>query len=537
MTTDGSSSSKNTPHPSKKEPDSEPHCSPPDLDFNPQVFLVGAGPGHPGLLTLRAVECLGMADYVLYDKRVPESFLEHAPPEAEKLCVSELATSHKDRYLPIHETMRAVVNQGKRLVRLKGGDPFIFGRGGEEAEFLRQEGISFEVVPGVTAAVGATACTGIPLTHRAYASSLALVTGHEHPDKPESIVDWAKLANFEGTIVVYMGLSRLGYIAKTLVANGKSPTTPGAVIQWGTTGHQITVQASLEKLPDKAQKAGLISPALVVIGEVVGLRPNVSWFESRPLFGKRILVTRPRKQALEFAHRLEMLGAIPFVLPMVDIRELDDYSEVDKAIAELGSYDWLVFTSPNGVGAFLRRIWQLGKDMRALANVQIAVIGPGTEKALRRYHLNADFISPVHRSEEFAEALKPIVQGQRVLLARANRGRDVLPQELSLVASTVKQIAVYNQVDDIDQHSDIMNKLRCGEIGYVTLTSENIARVFCQALDEICRGRIENEIVKLVTISPTTSAKVREFQLPIAAEAKTYTMDGVIAALIRLVRE
>ncbi len=537
MTKDGPSTSDNAPHPSSKEPEPTRHPLPPDLDFNPQVFLVGAGPGHPGLLTLRAVECLAMADYVLYDKRVPESLLEHAPPEAEKVCVSELATSQKDRYLPIHETMRAVVSQGKRVVRLKGGDPFIFGRGGEEAEFLRKEGISFEVVPGVTAAVGATACTGIPLTHRAYASSLALVTGHEHPDKPESIVDWAKLAEFEGTIVVYMGLSRLSYIAKTLAENGKPPTTPAAVIQWGTTGHQITVQAPLDQLAEKVQNAGLISPALVVIGEVVGLRPEVSWFEIRPLFGKRILVTRPRKQAMEFAHRLEMLGAIPFVLPMVDVRELDDYSEVDRTIQELGNYDWLVFTSPNGVGAFLRRIWQLGKDMRTLANLRIAVIGPGTAKALGRYHLKPDFVAPVHRSEEFAEALKPLVKGQRVLLARANRGRDVLPQELSAVASNVNQISVYNQVDDVDQHSDIVNKLRCGEISHVTLTSENIARVFCQSLDEICRERILSGIVQLVTISPTTSEKVREFDLPVSAEAKVYSMDGVIAALIELIRE
>jgi uroporphyrinogen III methyltransferase/synthase len=499
----------------------------------PQVFIVGAGPGHPGLMTLRAVECLAQADVVLYDKLVPLALLEYAPASAERLCVADLGTNHCERYRPVNETLLHRASQGKKVVRLKGGDPFIFGRGGEEAEFLRQHDISYEIVPGVTAAVGATAYAGIPLTHRQYSSSVAFVTGHENPDKPETSVDWAGLARFSGTLVVYMGLSRLVYITRTLLQHGKPANTPAAVLHWGTTGHQQTVTAPLGELAHQAQRAGVTAPALVLIGPVVALRDRLAWFESQPLFGRRVLITRPRRQAADLAHRLELLGAIPFLLPVIEVRPLSDYTAVDHVLAELDTFDWLVFTSANGVPALLDRLLTVGRDLRALGRVKLAAIGPSTAAALARYHLRADLVPPVFRSEELAEVLLPQVRGRRVLLARADRGRDVLPQALAAVAD-VHQVAVYTQTDAADPQSPELDCLRRGEIEFVTLTSPNIARAFLSCLDEVCQGRIRAGETRLVTISPVTSAGVHDLGFPVAAEARAYTTDGLLSTLIDL---
>jgi uroporphyrinogen III methyltransferase/synthase len=498
-----------------------------------QVFLVGAGPGNPGLLTLRAVECLAQADLVLYDRLVPVRLLEHAPPTAERICVADLPGCHPERWPHIHRTLIEAARQGKRVVRLQGGDPFLFGRGGEEAEALREAGIPYEVVPGVTAGLGAAAFAGIPLTHRLHASGVVLVTGHEHPDKPERRVDWAWLARFTGTVVVYMGVSRLPQITRSLLEHGKPPDTPAAAIRWGTTGDQRTVEAPLSDLAAAVQREGLTAPALVVIGAVAGLRPRLAWAERRLLFGKRVLVTRPRHQAGDLVRRLEELGAVPVLLPAVEVREPADWGPVDRALADLAGYQWLVFTSANGVHALLRRLRQTGRDLRSLGGVRLAAIGPGTADALRAYHLEPDLVPPEYRSESLAAALRERAAGQRILLARADRGRDMLRQELAAVA-TVEQVAVYSQVDALEDAGEVLGRLRAGEIEYVTLTSSNIARALLRPLDPAGRGRIEAGEVKLVTISPVTSAAVRELGLPVAAEAAEYTAPGVVEALVQL---
>jgi uroporphyrinogen III methyltransferase/synthase len=500
-----------------------------------QVFLVGAGPGHPGLLTLRAAECLSQADVVLYDQLVPLRLLEHAPAHAERICVADLPGCHPERWPHIHAALIAAARQGKRVVRLKGGDPFIFGRGGEEAEALRQAGIAYEVVPGVTAALGAAACAGIPLTHRSYASAVAFITGHEDPDKPENMLDWQALARFPGTLVVYMGMARLGQIVAALLEQGKDPATPAAAIRLATTGEQQTVVAPLRDLPDAVRSVSMRAPAIIIIGSVVSLRPQLAWFEKRPLFGKRVLVTRPRPQAAELLHRLEELGALPFSLPALSVREPDNWTQVDRALADLAGYDWLVFTSANGVHALLNRLRQLGRDLRALGNVRLAAIGPATAAALRSYFLEPDVVPSEYRSESLAAVLKELVAGQRVLLARADRGRDVLRAELAAVA-TVDQVAVYSQVDALETGSEAFDLLREGRIGYVTVTSSNIARALARALDAQSRARIAAGEVQLVSISPVTSATIRECGLPVAAEATEYTVAGVIAALVGLAR-
>jgi uroporphyrinogen III methyltransferase/synthase len=500
----------------------------------PLVVLVGAGPGNPGYLTLRAVECLARADLVLYDKLVPPQMLEHAPPEAERICVTDLAERHVERYEPIHQTLLDAARRGQRVVRLKGGDPFLFGRGGEEAEVLRAAGIPYEIVPGVTAALGAAACAGIPLTHRAHASAVAFVTGHENPAKPESALDWQALARFPGTLTIYMGMSRLAEIARTLIAHGKPAATPAAVVQRATTGAQQTVEAPLSGIAAAVQAAGLSSPAVTLIGPVVSLRSRLAWFEQRPLFGQRVLVTRPRHQAVDMVRRLEELGAVVYVLPVVAIREPADWAPVDRAIARLSSYQWLVFTSVNGVQAFLGRLRRLGNDLRALGGLKLAAIGPSTGEALERYFLKADLVPTVFTSEHLAAALKPVASGQRVLLARADRGRELLHEQLARVAE-VDQIAVYSQTDTVAPDPEVLNALSRGEINLVTVTSSNIARALVAALDAPARARFESGEVKVISISEVTSEAIQALGLPVAHQAREATTAGIVQALVELV--
>ena len=500
----------------------------------PTVYLVGAGPGHPGLLTLRAAECLAQADLVLYDKLVSPILLDHAPATAEKRCVIDLAAHHDERIVPIHDAMIEAARAGKRVVRLKGGDPYVFGRGAEEAEVLRQAGIPFEVVPGVTAALGAAAFAGISLTHRACASAVAFVTGHENPHKPESILDWHALARFPGTLVIYMGMSRLDRIVPSLLAGGKDPTTPAAVVHCATMGQQRTVVAPLSELPRRVREEGLAAPALIVVGPVVALRDELAWFEHRPLFGKRILVTRPRHQAGAMIGRLIDLGAVPYMLPTVDIREIADWAPVDHAIGNLKRYDWLVFTSANGVHAFFGRLKNLGYDLRALGHLRLAAIGPKTAATLSGYHLTPDIVPARFQSEDLAAALLEEVRpGERVLLARADRGRDLLRERLAAVVE-VEQIAVYSQVDAIETDETVMNSLRRGEIEFVTLTSSNIARALLERLDATCRRRIETGEVKLVSISAVTTAEAQKMGFTVAAEAGQATTEGILEALVHL---
>jgi uroporphyrinogen III methyltransferase/synthase len=456
--------------------------------------------------------------------------LDYAPAAAERVCVTELAEHHVERCPHVNQTLLEAARQGKRVVRLKGGDPLVFGRGGEEAETLREAGIPFEIVPGVTASVAAAAYAGIPLTHRLHASAVAFVTGHEDGAKHESVLDWSLLAKFPGTLAIYMGMSRLSQIVQDLIKHGKKADTPAAVVHLASTGGQRTVEAPLADLSAAAQKAGIRSPSIILIGDVVGLRQQLAWFEERPLFGKSVVVLRPRHQAGDLASRLDQLGAIVHLLPAIEIHEPADWGPVDRALERLGSFQWLVFTSANGVHSFISRL-RKNRDLRALGAIRLAAIGPATADALRSYHLEPDVVPKDYRSESLAEELKNQVRGQRVLLARADRGRDLLREELAKIAE-VTQIAVYSQADVLKP--DSLACLSRGEIDYVLLTSSNIARAFAVALDSKGREAIQTGRTRLISISPVTSAAIREVGLPVAAEAKEYTSAGVIEALLRL---
>jgi uroporphyrinogen III methyltransferase/synthase len=495
------------------------------------VYLVGAGPGDPGLLTRRGAEVLATAEVVVYDHLASPRLLDLAPKEALRICAGKSIGHCTLSQEAINALLVEHANNGRRVVRLKGGDPFVFGRGAEEAEYLRASGLRFEVVPGVTAAVGVTAYAGVPITHRESASAVAFITGHHDPESPEvrERLDWQALARFPGTLVVYMGVTRLPSLCRTLIRLGKAETTPAALIASGTLARQKTIVATLADLPSKVVEAGLGPPALLVIGDVVSHRPRLNWFENRPLFGQRIVLTRPADESDRSALDLEALGAEVLVAPTVEIRPLDDYSLVDRAIARLDSFDWLVFTSGNGVRAFLDRLDALGRDLRALGSLKLAAIGPATAETLARYRLRADLLPGSFRSESLAEALAEHASGQRILLARADRGRTVLKDELERVAH-VEQVAVYRNADVEALPPLVAERLAEGSIDWITLTSSAITERLHALLPEAARARIGHSI-RLASLSPVTTATAARLGWPIAAEAQSYTWPGLIAAI------
>lgn len=496
-----------------------------------KVYLVGAGPGDPGLLTLRAVECLQVADVVIYDQLVSERLLDWAP-QAEKHCVREWGETHEQRAPRVSVMLVDYARRGKTVVRLKGGDPLIFGRGGEEFLALAEAGIPFEIVPGISAAQGAAAYMGVPLTHRSLSSAVAFITGHQAEDSTE--LDWASLARFPGTLAIYMGFERLGYIAEQLIRHGLPADTPAITVQWATTGKQRSAKAPLGQLAEAVRQAGLAAPAITLIGSVVGLRKTLSWWEQRPLLGRRILLIRPRAQAQTLARQLELLGAVVDVCPLLEIGPPPQPDKVRQALTQLGqgAFHWVVFTSRNGVQSTMHALWEMGADLRIFGRVRLAAIGPGTAQALAEFHLRADVVPEEYRSENLAESLLPLVHGCRVLLLRADRGRDVLPQQLSSSAE-VEQVAVYSQRDITELPPIIADRLRRGEYDFIPLTSSNLARALARLLDAPMRAHLGTK-TQLVALSPVTGATLRELGLPVHAEASEYTMPGLVQTLLRL---
>lgn len=475
-----------------------------DLTQRAKVFLVGAGPGDPGLLTLRAVECLQQADFVLYDYLTSTRALDFVPDHAERLCVDSLPGEHPQRWPYIHQRIIEEAAKGRTVVHLKGGDPLIFGRGGEEAASLREAGIPYEIVPGVTAAFAAGAYAEIPLTHRAVASALAIITGHEHPGKTNSRLDWSALAKFPGTLAIYMGVARLGMICRELLNQGKPVTTPVALIHRASTGEQLVLTGSLTTIEQIVRQSGVTSPSLVLIGDVIDLKPVNSWFEQRPLLGLRVLITRPKKQAKALTRLLDTEGAVPFSLPVIEPVAPATWNAVDEAIGQLatGLFHWLVFTSANGVQFFFNRLRELKRDLRVLGSVKLAAIGTATAEALSEFHLLPDLVpNDEMNSEKLAAELANRAIGQQILIAQASEARDHLRTELSKHAQ-VTVIHVYQQVKNPAPSAEVLDHLRRGEIHVVSLTSPNIAKAFLEVCDETIIGRIEREQITLVVNSP-----------------------------------
>jgi len=500
-----------------------------------RVYLVGAGPGDPGLLTLRGLDCLRLADVIFYDRLVPVSLLDYSRPDSERVCLTDLGTHRPERWPLLLERMIASARAGKIVVRLKGGDPFVFGRGGEEAQTLREAGIDYEIVPGVTAALAAAAYAEIPVTHRAHASEVTFVTGHECPGKGSPSVDWARLAALPGTVVLYMGMNRLGEIVPALLGHGKPGSTPAAVVENASRGDQRTLKTTLDKLPEAVQRAGMHAPSLVILGEVVKLQPEMSWAERRPLQGKRVLIARPGKQGLALARQLDALGAVSLLAPALLLAPPASWTPVDDAIAHIVDFDWLVFTSANGVRAFVERLRHQGKDLRALGRARLAAIGTATAGELGSYHLNADLIPGEFVSEALAAELLPHVRGASVLLVRAEQGREILLKTLE-TAARVRQIAVYRQEPNAHLKQALSACWKPAPPEYILLTSSNIAHALLQALDESQTGSIRQGKTKLISISQVTTRAVCEHNLTVAGEATPHTMDGMIALLQKLAR-
>jgi uroporphyrinogen III methyltransferase/synthase len=499
------------------------------------VYLVGAGPGDPGLLTRRGEAVLKLADVVVYDHLASSRLLDLAPKEALRICAGKSIGHCTLSQDSINGLLVEHATAGRTVVRLKGGDPYVFGRGAEEAEYLRDSGVAFQVVPGVTAAVGVTAYAGVPITHRDASSAVAFVTGHNDPESSSSHgrLDWTALAAFPGTLVIYMGVTRLESLCKTLIRLGKPATTPAALIEAGTLPRQRTVSGTIADLAARVAEEGIGPPALLVVGEVVARRPALRWFEDLPLFGQRIVITRPIDEAERSAATLESLGAEVLIAPTVEIRPLESHEELDRAIGRLIEFDWLVFTSANGVQGFLERLDFLGRDSRALGHLKLATIGPATAEALRRYHLKADLVPRSFRSEDLAEALMPHVAGGRVLLARADRGRTVLKDELQDI-SHVEQVAVYRNTDADALPPTVVERIEQGSLDWITLTSSAITERLHSLLSEAGRDRVGREI-RLASLSPVTSETARRLGWSVAAEAKVYTWAGLVDAIVEKV--
>jgi uroporphyrinogen III methyltransferase/synthase len=497
-----------------------------------KVYLVGAGPREPDLVTVRAVECLKQADVVIYDFLAAPELLKHVREGAETIYVGKKGGDHTLSQDKINEVMVARAKQGRTIVRLKGGDPFIFGRGGEEAEVLADVGIPFEVVPGVTSAVAAPAYAGIPLTHRLYTSSVAFVTGHEDPTKNQSLIDWSKLATGVGTLVFLMGIKNLANIAERLMAAGRDPKTPVAVVRWGTTPQQTTVVGTLDTIVAEAQAAGLKPPATIVVGEVIKLRDTLNWFEKRALFGRTAVVTRARAQASELVRRLSDLGAACLECPTIKVVPPEDWNQLDAAIDNLGTYDWLVFTSVNGVSFFFERLYEKEKDVRALKDVSTAAIGPATAKRLRDFGLKSDIIPETYQAESIVEAFgQEPMNGKRVLLPRAKEARPVLPVELRKMGAIVDEIAAY-QTEPARENVDVLIKrLEEGSIDLLTFTSSSTVRNFKALLPpERFESLIEG--VSIASIGPITAETARELGFKVDIMARDYTIDGLCEAIL-----
>ena len=498
-----------------------------------KVYLVGAGPGDPGLVTVKGKECIQRADVIIYDYLAAPALLKHARKSAELIYVGKKGGDHTLSQDEINHLLVEKAQSGGVITRLKGGDPFIFGRGGEEAEALLKAGIAFEIVPGVTSAIAAAAYAGIPLTHRQLTSTLAFVTGHEDPTKAETSINWSSLAKGIGTLVFFMGVKNLPNISKRLIDNGKSPDTPVALIRWGTTSRQKTVTGTLSTISDTAQAAGLKAPAIIVVGDVVTLRQSLKWFEELPLLGKRIVVTRARQQASDLVKRLEELGAECLEYPTIEIRAPKDPQPLKQAVAGLSTYDWIVFTSVNGVSYFFEQLFVSGNDVRVLGHLKTAAIGPATAARLLEFGLTSDIVPETYRAESVIKAFKKEnLKGKKILLPRAKEARPILPQELTKMGAAVNEIPAYETLKAAENMDALIQQLRDKRVDMITFTSSSTVSNF-KALLPVADFKALIQDVTVASIGPITSDTAKELGFQVHISAESYTIPGLVDAILQ----
>ena len=494
------------------------------------VYLIGAGPGDPGLITVKGRDCLRRAEVVVYDYLANPALLAEAPPEAERIYVGKTRGQHHTPQQQINALLVERAQRGQVVARLKGGDPYVFGRGGEEAEELVTAGVPFEVVPGISAGFAAATYAGIPLTHRDFTTSLGLVTGHENPLKKVSNLDWQKLATGVGTLVFYMGMTNLALIAEQLMANGRAPETPVAVIRWGTTPQQQTITATLADVVAKVTEAGLKPPAVIVVGEVVRLRDKLRWFDQRPLFGRKVLVTRSPQQAQSLVGLLQTAGAEAVCLPTVEIAPPASWAELDAAIAELTSTDYLILTSANGVDAFFERLHAADLDGRALHNVTIVAVGPKTAAAIAHHGLRADLIPQRYQAEGIIELLQQRnLNGKRILYPRSASARDLLESELSKTGAEVRAPIAY-RTEPATEEADRLRDLLAGEkLDAVTFTSASTVEHCLALLTPHEVDYLDRAVI--AAIGPLTAAAARKHGLTVDVEPNEATCEALVTAL------
>jgi uroporphyrinogen III methyltransferase/synthase len=503
------------------------------MKSNGMVYLVGAGPGDAGLLTLRGADLLRRADVVVYDALVNAELLQLAPKAAEVIYGGKRARDHAISQSELNELLISKAKAGKTVVRLKGGDPYVFGRGAEEAEQLADAGVPFEVVPGVSSFVAVPNYAGVPLTHRGFCSRITLITGHEDPAKEASSIDWAQVAKTPGTKVIMMGTDRIGEIAKTLIGHGIEAATPIAMVRWGTTGRQKSIEGTLGTIADVIAKEKISPPTVAVIGEVVKLRDKLNWFERRPLFGQRVVVTRTREQGGILAGKLRDLGAEVLEVPTIKLDAPTERQSLVDALLELNSYDWLVFTSPNGVTTFFEYFFRQFHDMRDIGGARIAAVGPATANKLKELHLQVDLMPDEALAENIVEAFAEFesLENLKICLLRAEVANSELPKALEAMGAIVDDIAVYRTVPENEDPRETGARLQESGADWLTFTSGSTVEQFHAKFDLPALVK-KFPAMKLATIGPETSKAVAELKLKPTIEAKEHTIDGLVKELL-----
>jgi len=496
-----------------------------------EVYLVGAGPGDPGLLTVKGKRLLESADVVVYDRLIENSLLNHISEGCETVYAGKKPQEHKLTQDEINEILVEEAEERKKVVRLKGGDPFLFGRGGEEAEYLKEKEVSFEVVPGITSALGVPAYAGIPATSRDVSSSVAIITGHEDPDKEESSHDWSSLAKGPETLIFLMGVKNLPRIQKKLLENGKSGDTPAAMIERGTMPEQRALYSTLDELADEAEKEKISPPAVIIVGEVVDKK--LCWRSELPLAGLRILNTRPKEQARPLTEMLEGEGAVVREVPAINIAPPEDHSGLDEAIESLTSYDWIVFTSTNGVRYFFERLWGLNHDIRSLEGVKFATIGSKTAEELESRGLCVDHVPEEYRAEKLLEDLKEeLDEKKRLLLPRTTRARELLKDGLEKEGHEVDEVETYRTLST-ELPEDVERDIEDGIYNMITFTSSSTVENFIEMIED--KRCLEDMIV--AAIGPITAETARKNGLEVDIVASDYDIEGLYDAIIEYAEE
>lgn len=495
-----------------------------------KVYIVGVGPGDYKLVTLKAVECIGKADVIVYDRLVNEKILDFARKDAELVYVGKKPDHHAVPQEGINGILVEKALENKTVARVKGGDPFVFGRGGEEAEALLKYDIEFEIVPGVTSAVAVPAYAGIPVTHRDFCSSFHIITGHERPDKESSLVNYSELAGLSGTLVFLMGVKSLPDICSSLISHGKDRRTPVAVIENGTTFEQRKITGVLEDIASKAAEAGVKSPAVTVIGDVVSVNEKLNWFPKGKLAGKKVIVTRSREQASKLVDRIEELGGEAVEFPVIKIEKPNDYGHFDSVLERMTEYRWIVFTSVNGVKAFFDRMKIKGMDIRKLSGVKLAAVGEATGEELNKLGLNVDYMPEKYTTGELLNNFPSAEGNEKILLARADIAVRELSEGLKRKGYDVEDLTVYRTVIDSERKEGILEMLEEGRIDYITFTSSSTVKNFVSILGQDNIGRISS--AKVVCIGPVTAKTAEECGMTVAAVADKHTIEGLVEKLI-----